>query len=215
MYEPEIGPSTEPRFPWHAIYTRYQHEKSVAQALRQTGFEVFLPLQTVTRHWKDRSKKLELPLFPSYVFLRGGIERHCEVTSAPGVCWFVGNGVRPAEIPAAEIEAVKRVVEQRLWIEPHPFLKCGDYVRVRYGPLQGIEGILVRKKDRGTRLVISVEILQRAVAVDVNADSVERIRRTPIGARAGNSVSVEHDASQNGVPAVCRLPAIGRIQCGS
>lgn len=167
---------------WHALYTRHQHEKSAARILSDKGFETFLPLHADIRRWRDRRKKLELPLFPCYLFLRGGLERQFEVLGTPGVCWFVESGDRVAEIPENELEAILRIVNERLPVESHPFLKSGDLVRVRQGPLDGVEGILVRKKDHGSRLVVAVEMLQRAVAVEVDASWVERIAQEPKGA---------------------------------
>lgn len=128
---------------------------------------------------------MELPLFPCYLFLRGGLERQFEVLGTPGVCWFVESGDRAAEIPENEVEAILRIVKERLPVESHPFLKCGDRVRVRQGSLEGVEGILVRKKDHGSRLVVAVEMLQQAVAVEVDVSWVERIAQEPRGAPRG------------------------------
>jgi transcription antitermination factor NusG len=159
---------------WYALYTRHQHEKVVAQVLAKKGFEVFLPLYQVVRHWKDRTKQLSVPLFPCYIFLRGGTDRRLDVVMTPGVHDFVGSGGRPVPISPPEIDAVRRVVERSMRIEPHPFLRCGDWVRVKCGSLQGIEGILVRKKNF-SRLVLSVELLERSAAVEVDVGMVERI----------------------------------------
>jgi len=159
---------------WYALYTRHQHEKVVAQILSNKRFEVFLPLYQAARHWKDRTKQLSLPLFPCYLFLRGGLERRLDILTTPGIHNFVGSGGQPAVVPPAEIEAVRQVVERSVRIEPHPFLRCGDWVRVKCGPLEGIEGILVRKKNL-SRLVLSVELLERSAAVEVDVTMVERI----------------------------------------
>jgi len=131
---------------WYALYTRSQHEKTVSGMLSQKGFEVFVPLYTSIRRWKDRNKKLQLPLFPSYVFLHGGLERRIDVLTTPGVCSFVGAS-GPAEIPAPEIDAIRQAVDAApVRIERHPFVSTGDRVRVVNGPFEGIEGILVRNK---------------------------------------------------------------------
>jgi transcription antitermination factor NusG len=164
--------------PWHALYTRHQHEKTVAQILSNRGHEVFLPLYSTAHRWQDRTKQLSLPLFPCYVFLRGGLDRRLQVLSTPGICTIVGWAGHPAVIPQVEIDAVRQLVESPLRIEPHPFLKCGDRVRVRSGPLQGLEGFLVRKKSL-FRLVISVEMLGRSAAVEVDAHSLERVSFSP------------------------------------
>jgi transcription termination/antitermination protein NusG len=160
--------------PWYALYTRHQHEKVVAQALASKGHEVFLPLYQTAHRWKDRTKVLWLPLFPCYVFVKGGLDRQLQIVTTPGFITFVTAGGRAAPIPEAEIGAVRRAVESSLRVEPHPFLKCGDSVRVTNGPLQGLEGILVRKKGLA-RLVVSVELLMRSAAVEVDAWNVERV----------------------------------------
>jgi transcription antitermination factor NusG len=162
--------------PWYALYTRHQHEKVIAHSLSTKGFEVFLPLYSAARQWKDRTKQLRLPLFPCYVFLRGELNRWLDVVSTPGIHSLVGSSGRPAIIPEAEIDAVRHVVEGGITMEPHPFLKCGDQVRVRSGVLEGIEGILVRKKNL-FRLVLSVQLLEKSVALEVDASTVERVSR--------------------------------------
>lgn len=167
-------PGIETSDPWYALYTRHQHEKVVADMLARKGFEIFLPLYRSTRRWKDRIKTLSLPLFPSYVFVHGGIDRQLWIVTTPGVYSVVSAAGQIAVIPTEEIDAVKRMVENSLRVEPHPFLKCGDPVRVVSGPLQGIEGILTRVKNL-FRLVISVEMLQKSVAVEVDASILERV----------------------------------------
>jgi transcription antitermination factor NusG len=161
---------------WYALHTRHQHEKVVAQALSNKKFEIFLPLYDAVHHWRDRNRQLSLPLFPCYVFIRGGIDRRLEVITTPSVHSFVGMGGRPAPIPDADIAAIQRTVTSLARVEPHPFLKCGDWVRVTHGPLEGIEGILVRKKNR-LRLILSVELLHQAIAVEVDTSLVERAPR--------------------------------------
>jgi transcription antitermination factor NusG len=160
---------------WHALYTRYQHEKLVAQALSGKGFEVFLPQYRSVHRWKDRQKDCTLPLFPNYVFIRGGLDRMLNIVTTPGVHFLISWGGRPADIPSEQIEIVRRLVESPLQVEPHPFLKCGDLVRIKLGPLEGIEGILVRKTG-GFRLVLSVEMLSKSAAVEVDISMVERVR---------------------------------------
>ena len=159
---------------WHALYTRHQHENAVAQALSARGFEVFLPQYRTVHRWKDRDKELLLPLFPNYVFLHGGLDRMLTLVTAPGVHSLVSWGGRAANIPWEEIEAVRRLVASSYQVEPHPFLKCGNRVRVTSGPLEGIEGILVRR-TRGYRLVLSVEMLSRSASVEVDTSMVERL----------------------------------------
>jgi len=168
----EGGESATTGFPWYALHTNFQHEKAVARMLNQKGFDTFLPLYDVAHRWKDRTKQLSLPLFPCYVFIHGGLDRRLQVLGTPGVHGFVGWSGRAAPIPAEEIEAVLRTIESSLKVEPHPFLKRGDWVRVKSGPLQGIEGILIRKKNL-FRLLLSVEMVQKSVAVEVDVTAVE------------------------------------------
>ncbi len=159
---------------WFALYTRHQHEKTVAQFVSGKGIEVFLPLYEAAHRWKDRVKHLSLPLFPNYVFVFAGFDRRADILSTPGVYDFVRVGGLPAPIPEEEIGAVRRVVTQGLHVEPHPFLKSGDRVRVKSGPLEGVEGILVRKKSF-YRLVLSVELLARSISVEVETADAERV----------------------------------------
>ena len=140
--------------------------------LSAKGFEVFLPLYESIRRWKDRTKVLSLPLFPCYVFVRGGINRRLQVVSTPGVHMILFNGEHVAIIPDDQIDAIRMAVESPIRVEPHPFLKCGERVRVTRGPLEGVEGVLVRKKNL-YRLVLSVEMLAQAVSVEIDASEVE------------------------------------------
>ncbi len=159
---------------WHALYTRYQHERMVQQILTEKGFETFLPLYEARHRWKDRMKQVSVPLFPSYVFIRGGLERRLDIVTTTGFHSIVSEGERPGVVTQNEIDAMRQLVETRLRVEPHPFLKVGDRVRVKSGPLEGFEGILVRKKNQ-YRLVLSVELLQQSVATEVDAYQVERV----------------------------------------
>jgi transcription antitermination factor NusG len=171
---------------WYAIYTRHQHEKTVAQILTGKGFDTFLPLYATTHNWKDRTKALTLPLFPCYVFLKGGIERRLQIITTPGIYGLVSSAGQPAAIPDIEIEAIRRVVDSGTRVEIHPFLKCGSWVRVKCGPLAGIEGILVRKKNV-SRLVLNVEILGTAASIEVAAFQVEVVP-APRGTDSNNGL---------------------------
>ena len=117
-----------------------------AESLAGNGFEVFLPTYNVIRKWTDRKKQLSLPLFPCYVFVRSNFERRLRILRTPGVHFLVMFAGRPAPIPDSEMDAIRKAVESRLRVEPHPFLRCGDWVRVTSGPLADVEGILVRKR---------------------------------------------------------------------
>lgn len=161
---------------WYALFTRHQHEKAVEALLSRKGFETFLPLYSALRSWRDRNKIISLPLYPNYVFLHGGLDRRLAILGTPGVIGLVEFAGRASPIPKAEIEVIRRVIDSRMNVDPHPFLKCGDWVRVKSGPLEGIEGILVRKKSVH-RLVLSVDLLQKSVSVEVGTAVVERAAR--------------------------------------
>lgn len=180
-------------YKWYAVCTRHQHEKVAARVLAYKQLEVFLPLYKARRKWQDRIKEISLPLFPGYLFVREGQERWLPILTTPGVCHIVSCGGRPAVIPSSEIEGIRRIVESTLRVEPHPFLKSGDWVRVKYGPIAGVEGILLRKKNVD-RLVLSVEMLGKSAAVEVDVTHVERLpARTPANHLVSriNSVSVQ------------------------
>lgn len=172
--QPSSGPNAACST-WWALYTRHQHERTIADALSAKGFEVFLPMYDSVRRWKDRSKVLSLPLFPCYVFVRGGVDRRLQIVSTPGVHMILTHGDTFASIPEMEIEAIRRTVEGNLRVQPHPFLRCGDRVRVTRGSLRGVEGILVRKKNI-FRLVLSVEMLAQSVGVEVDAADIEPVK---------------------------------------
>jgi transcription termination/antitermination protein NusG len=165
---------------WFALYTRHQHEKSVAHALQSKGIEVFLPLYNTLHRWKDRTKQMSLPLFPNYVFVFVDLESRGAILSSPGIYDFVRAAGWPAAIPIEEVEAVRKVVERGLSAEPHPFLNSGDCVRVKSGPLEGVEGILVRKKSF-YRLVLSVELLARSISVELDVADVDRVAERSAG----------------------------------
>jgi transcription antitermination factor NusG len=176
---PAVLPSASvpPSF-WYAVYTRHQHEKSVAQILAGKGFEVFLPLYATFHRRKDRNKRLYLPLFPCYAFLRGAPERRLDVITTPGINAVVSCAGQPVPIPSSEIEALRLVIQSGARVEPHSLLKCGDRVRVKCGVLEGVEGILIREKNL-CRLILSVEMLGKAAAVEIDAYTVEKTGGNP------------------------------------
>ena len=160
--------------------------------LEAKGFEVFLPLYDSTRKWKDRRKVLSLPLFPCYVFVRGAVERRLPVLTTPGVHMIISRGERVATVPDDEIDAIRRTVDGHFRVEPHPFLRCGERVRVVRGSLEGVEGVLTRKKNL-YRLVLSVEMLAQSVAVEIDAMDV-----VPVVQR--NVMSLSSAFQQTSVP---------------
>ena len=157
---------------WFVLYTCPRHEKRVAAQIEQRSFSCFLPLYRSVRRWKDRRKELELALFPGYVFVRMSLENKLQVLELPGVVRFVCFNGEPAVLSADEIEALQRRLTGALQIEPHPYLRRGRRVRVRSGAMQGLEGIVVRRKDR-CRIVFSIDLIQRSVAVEVDEADLE------------------------------------------
>jgi transcription antitermination factor NusG len=188
-----VEAGTQENSDWWALYTRHQHEKTVADMLSAKGFEVFLPLYESIRRWKDRSKKLALPLFPCYVFVRGGLDRRLQVVTTPGVHMILFHGEQVAMIPTVEIDVIRKVVEGPFRVEPHPFLKCGERVRVIRGSLEGVEGVLVRKKNL-YRLVLSVDMMAKSVAVEIDATEVE-----PVAVRGSNGISPSQKFGGTGI----------------
>ncbi len=189
MDERPAEQSTENDVAWYALRTQHQHEKAAADSLSNKRIETFLPLYQTVRQWNDRKKRLSLPLFPGYIFIRAGLRRFRDVVTTPGIWGFVQIGNHAAVIPEAEIEVVRRIVNGPLQAEPHPFLKCGDWVRVKSGPLTDIQGILVCKKNQ-FRLVLSVEMLGKSVSVEVEATTVEPlpVKRGALGAAGAPGV---------------------------
>ena len=177
---------------WWAVYTKHQHEKTVAEVLTGKGFDVFLPLHETTRRWKDRQKVLSLPLFPCYVFVRGDSGRRLQVVTTPGIHMILSRGEQIQVVPEPEIEAIRRAVSGSYRIEPHPFLRIGERVRVIRGSLEGVEGILIRRKNL-CRLVLSVDMLAQSVGVEVAASDVE-----PVGPVGPNSVGSATIAAGDG-----------------
>jgi transcription antitermination factor NusG len=159
---------------WYAAYTCAQHEKSVARQLEVRSIECFLPLYEKLSRWKDRRMKVQLPLFAGYVFVHLSSQDKLRALQVPGVARLVGFGGRPAAVPEEEVTRIREFLDQGSRAEPHPYLTVGRRVRLKSGPLAGTEGILLRRKGH-FRVVISIELIQRAVAVDVDATDVEAV----------------------------------------
>ncbi len=158
---------------WHALYTKSRHEKIVTRELGKHGIETFLPLRKIKRHWSDRVKLIEEPLFSSYVFTRIPISKKLIVLNTYGAVSFVHFGPNcPAVIPDKDLFALKRFTEQDLSLDPFPYLAEGQRVYIRSGVFKGVEGFIVRKNQQ-CRLVISVDVLQQSISVEVDASAIE------------------------------------------
>jgi transcription antitermination factor NusG len=152
---------------WYAVYTSANHEKRVAEQMAQRSLEHFLPHYASVRRWKDRRVRLDLPLFPGYVFVRLALRDRLQVLKIPSVVCLVSFGGQPAALPDETVVHLRDGLSGNLRIEPHPYLSCGRRVRILRGALAGAEGILLRKKGR-LRVVMSIELIARSVAVEVD-----------------------------------------------
>lgn len=160
--------------PWYAAYTLARHEKQVTLQLEERQIQAFLPTYRSVRRWKDRRKVLELPLFPSYVFVQVNANNRLDLLRLPGVLGLVCFQGKPAPVASAEIENLRQGLADRRVVHPHPYLKAGRRVRIRSGAMAGVEGILVRRSD-GARVVLSISLLQRSVSVDIDEADVEPV----------------------------------------
>ena len=156
---------------WFALRVKPRFEKTVASSARNKGYEEFLPLYQCRKRWSDRFQSVELPLFPGYVFCQLNPESRLPLLTIPGALHFIGIGRVPVPIENEEIAALQVAMRSGLWAEPWPFLNVGQRVRLEEGPLAGLEGLLieVRKKQR---LIVSVTLLKRSVAVEIERDWV-------------------------------------------
>ncbi|ABF39890.1 transcription antitermination protein nusG [Candidatus Koribacter versatilis Ellin345] len=160
---------------WFAVQTRHRHEKRVAERLRQSEIETFLPIHRAVHRWKNGiNAEVNLPLFPGYLFTRLRGSQRIPLLREPGVIAIAASSNSPTPIGDNEI-AQLRLVAESVKAEPHPFLAIGQQVKVVAGPLFGMEGILIRKKSE-YRVVVSVKIIMRSVAVDVSELEIEPVR---------------------------------------
>jgi transcription antitermination factor NusG len=161
---------------WFAAYTNSHHEKRVALHCGERQIESFLPLYATCHRWKNGcDKDLELPLFPNYVFVRIDPRERVRVLEVPGVVSLVGFGRTLAPLPDFEIEALRATLGHRK-IEPHSYLVIGERVRIKCGPMTGVEGVLVRKKNN-FRMVLALDVIMQCVAVEVDADDLEPVEK--------------------------------------
>jgi transcription antitermination factor NusG len=170
-----IKMDSEPSFPaethgyeeahWYAGYTASRHEKRVAENLAQRGVEHYLPLYEAVHRWKDRNARVQLPLFPSYVFVHLALNDRMRTLTIPGVVGLVGHP-KPTPLPGDEIEAIRNYLSHCLPVEPYPYLTQGKRVRIKAGPLAGLQGIVLRRKS-ACRVVINLDLIHRSLVVDI------------------------------------------------
>ncbi|WP_353684439.1 UpxY family transcription antiterminator [Thermodesulfovibrio sp. 3907-1M] len=164
-------------FQWYAIYVKSRHEFKVFERLKKAGIEAFLPAVERLRKWKDRKKLVKFPLFTGYLFvyIEKSYESMLRVLKTPGVVNFIKNpSGEPEPVPDEEIDPLKKAIESKKEIDPYPYLKEGQTVRIKSGALQGVVGIL-KKKEKQHYLILSIHILQRSVSVRIDASEVELV----------------------------------------
>ncbi|MDI6753964.1 MAG: UpxY family transcription antiterminator [Thermodesulfobacteriota bacterium] len=163
---------------WYCLYTRSRHEEVVYRRLEEKRIHTFLPFIEVWSKRKDRRQKIKRPLFPGYLFVYENLNswRRLEILKTAGVVKILGNQTGPTPIPETQIESIKKILNGKAAVSPFPYLKEGQLVLVVDGPLKGCEGFLLKKKEGGERLIISLDLLKRSVAVEIEGASVEPAR---------------------------------------
>ncbi len=160
---------------WYALQVRTRWERSTVGILREKGYETLLPTYEMQKHWGDRVKAVQAPLFPGYVFCRFDVTNRLPILITPGVISVVSRGRTPSPVDPAEMSAIQTMVIAGVAAEPWPYLEVGQRVRIEDHSLKGIEGILIAFKG-ARRIVVSVSLLRRSVALEI-----DRARVTPIG----------------------------------
>jgi transcription antitermination factor NusG len=164
--EPHLDPHL-----WYALYVRSRHEKTVENSLRVKGYSVFSPSYRTKRKRVDRIAEIEVALFPGYVFCQFDTDKRLPILMTPGVVGVVGRGNRPQPVDDTEIASIRTIALAGRPVQPWPFLRVGQRIRLQAGPLAGAEGIFLRVKDE-YHLVVSITLLQRAVSVVIEKDAV-------------------------------------------
>lgn len=159
---------------WYAVYTCANHEKRVAEQFASRTVEHFLPLYESVRRWQDRKVRLQVPLFPGYLFVRMEIRERLRVLQIPGVVRLVGFHGSPVPMPQEDIDCIRAFLDRGWRAEPHPYLQAGRRARVVHGPLAGMQGIVVRRKNR-SRLVLSFDLIQRSMAIELDESDLAPI----------------------------------------
>jgi transcription antitermination factor NusG len=155
------------QWPWFAILARTGRERNATLLLENTGYECYLPVSKFVRKWSDRVKQTEVPLFPGYFFCRMNPHNRLPVLTTPGVIQIVGVGKTPIAVEEQEIAAIQQAGKSGIPVMPWPYMEVGHLARIKEGPLKGLTGIVVKIKS-GAKLVLSVSLLQRSVAVEID-----------------------------------------------
>jgi transcription antitermination factor NusG len=166
-------------YPWYALRVRSNFEKRTAQYLEAHQYDILYPTYRDTRRWSDRVKQIDMPLFGGYVFCRLDINQRLPVLQAPGVVDVVSFGSNFVPVPDEQIDAIRTMMNSGLKVCPWPFVEVGEYVRLERGPLAGLEGFVTEVRNE-YRLVISVPLLQRSIAAEVDREWVTRASSRPV-----------------------------------
>ena len=161
---------------WYAVYTKPKHERTVNSHLVQEGITAFLPEIERWSRRRDRKKKVSYPIFPGYLFINTDLngDSRLKVIKTKGVVRILGNKGIPTAIPACQIDAIKKAIDNKKTITTYPYLKKGQIVRVIHGPLNGVEGIFLSEKGK-EKLIVAVDILQRSVSIEIEEADVEPV----------------------------------------
>lgn len=162
---------------WCAAYVIARHEKVVADHLARRSLESFLPVYHSVRKWNKRRAHVELPLFPSYLFIRISVAERIRALEVPGVVHIVSFRGTPVAVPDDQIESLRMALQLRR-SEPHPYLAAGRRIRIKAGPLRGLEGVVVRHNNQ-TRIIVSVDFIQRSTTVELWPEDLESLPDTP------------------------------------
>ena len=167
------APQTSPA--WYAVYAQVRHESKVYSRLVAKSFECLFPQIERWSRRRDRRKRIQVPIFPGYLFIRTALDNynHVQILQTPGVVRLVRNEDGPLPVPDSQMGSLITLLGSNSVITTHPYLQEGMWVRIVNGPLYGCEGILVRKRNQNSRLVVAIDIIQQAVSVDLNEQDVE------------------------------------------
>ena len=188
--------TTNNSLPWFALQVRSRYERNIVSYLDGKGYEWFLPTYRSKRRWSDRVKEVDLPLFPGYLFCRFNPHDRLPILKTPGMIAIVGTARVPTAVADTEIAALRILVASGLPRQPWPYLEIGQRVRIEHGAMQGLEGILLQHKGTD-RLILSVTLLQRSVAAEIDSSWVVPIRtsvRPQVVGRASGSLARSHGA---------------------
>lgn len=165
------------RYPWFGIQVHLRKERVAAAHLDFKGYDVYLPMYRRRTRWSDRMIEADCPLFPGYLFCRFESTKP-RIVATPGVVAILGCGGRPEQVPDNQIEAIRTMLHCGLPVAPHRYLTEGEAITITKGPLKGVSGLLARNRNE-LKVVVSVELLQRSVAVEVDRDAIEGCFRSP------------------------------------